>query len=138
MAILDMQTIRYLNLLDKITHVKTSKCYTYNNTIVFAVPRRFVAQAIGEGAVNIKRIQEQMGKRVRIIGESQGTEDMHRFISDLVSPTTFKGIAVQENTLTITSGTMQQKALLLGRNKTRFEELELVVKDTYGLALKIM
>ncbi len=138
MAIIDMQTMRYLNLLDKVSQVKTSKCFLYNNTVIFAVPKTFVAQAIGEQAWNIKRMQEQIGKRVRIVAVASGVEDANRFVSDIVSPTSFKGIIIQHGTLTISSGTMQNKASLLGRNKQRFEELELIVKDTFGLELKIL
>ncbi|MSS75110.1 hypothetical protein EXS73_02770 [Candidatus Pacearchaeota archaeon] len=138
MATLDMQTIRYLNLLDKLSHVKTSKCYTYNNTIIFAVQKNFVAQAVGEQGYTIKRMQEQIGKRVRIIAQAEGQEDANRFVSDVVSPTGFKGMSIQQKLLTITAGNMQNKASLLGRNKMRFAELELIVKDTFGFELKII
>ncbi|MBM3230404.1 hypothetical protein FJZ22_01985 [Candidatus Pacearchaeota archaeon] len=138
MATLDMQTIRYLNLLDKITHVKTSKCFTYNNTLIFAVPKAFVAQAVGDHAYNIKRMQEQIGKRVRVIAQAEGVEDANRFVSDIVSPTGFKGIVIHQNVLTVNAGNMQNKASLLGRNKMRFAELELIVKDTFGFELKII
>lgn len=138
MVTLDMQTIRYLNLLDKVSQVKTSKCFVYNNTVIFAVPKGFVAQAIGDHALNIKRMQEQIGKRVRIIAQADGQEDANRFVSDVVSPTGFKGIILHQKLLTITAGTMQNKASLLGRNKMRFAELELIVKDTFGFELKII
>jgi hypothetical protein len=46
--ILNMQFIRYANLFSKITRVRTNHCFEYNNTIVFAVPRRFIGQSIGE------------------------------------------------------------------------------------------
>ena len=35
MAIINMQTMRYINLLDKASNVKTRKCFVYNNTIYF-------------------------------------------------------------------------------------------------------
>lgn len=138
MAIIDMQTMRYLNLLDKVSHVKTSKCFVYNNSVIFAVPPAFVAQAIGEQGWNIKRMQEQIGKRVRIIAEPRGTGDAGRFVSDIVSPVSFKNIVIQQGTAVITAGTMQNKASLLGRNKQRLAELELIMKDTFGFDVKVL
>ena len=62
MAIINMQTMRYINLLDRASHVKTSKCFVYNNTIMFAVPKEMVSKAIGPDAINVRRIQEVLLK----------------------------------------------------------------------------
>ena len=74
MSIINMQTIRYINLLDRASNVKTSKCYTYNNAIIFAVPKNLVSKAIGPDASNVRLIQEKLGKRVRIIEPTKATK----------------------------------------------------------------
>ena len=53
--VLDMQFIRYANLFERVTRIRTNHCFEYNNTIVFAVPRRFVGQAIGIDNKNLKQ-----------------------------------------------------------------------------------
>ena len=50
---LDMQFIRYVNLFEKITNIRTNHCFEYNNAIVFAVPRIFVSKAIGKDNQNL-------------------------------------------------------------------------------------
>jgi hypothetical protein len=77
MAIIDMQTMRYINLLDKASHVKTHTCFVYNNTIMFAVPRSMVSKALGPDALNVRRIQEELGKRVRILPAPEGIKDLN-------------------------------------------------------------
>ena len=92
MTVLDLQTIRYINLLDNASKVKTRKCFVYNNIIFFAVPRQLISRAIGPNAVNVRNIQEKLGKRIKVIAESSGVEDAQRFIQDIVAPVRFVSI----------------------------------------------
>lgn len=133
-----MQTMRYINLLDRASHVKTRNCFIYNNTIIFAVPRSKMSKAIGIDAGNIKKLQDKLGKRVRIVREPEGVEDMGRFISDIVIPAKFKSIEVRDGTLLITAGSVQNKATLMGRNKKRMEELGKIVRAIFNLGLRIV
>lgn len=137
MAIIDMQTMRYINLLDKTSRVKTRKCFLYNNAIIFAVPRMFMRQAIGTNAEHIHVLQEKLGKRIRVIEEARGIEDAERFIADIVAPVTFHSLELKEGVLVLTAG-MQSKAALIGRNRRREAELQQIVKDTFGLEMKIV
>jgi transcription antitermination factor NusA-like protein len=130
--------MRYINLLDTTSRVKTTKCFTYNNIIFFAVPRMMVSQAIGPAATNVRRLQEKLGKRIRIIEEPHGASDINKFIIEIVEPVKFKSAEVVGNELVISSGGSQNKAMLFGRNKHRFEELQQIVKDVFGLELKIV
>ena len=132
-----MQTMRYINLLDKASHVKTRKCFLYNNIIIFAVPRAFMSQAIGPDATHIRFIQEQIGKRIRIIEEVWGVEDSEKFIAAIVAPVTFKSLEIKDNMLILTAGS-QSKAALIGRNRRREDELRQISKDTFDLDLKIV
>ena len=133
-----MQTMRYINLLDRISRVKTRKCFVYNNAIIFAVPKQMVSQAIGSNANNVKELQEKLGKRVRIIEEENSIDKAGKFIEDIVTPVRFKSIESTVEGLIITSGSQQTKATLLGRNKKRFEELKQIVEDNFGVELKIL
>ncbi len=137
MATIDMQTMRYINLLDKASHVKTRKCFLYNNTIIFAVPRVFMSQAIGPDAAHIRFIQEQIGKRIRIIEEARGIEDSEKFIAAVVAPVTFKSLEIKDNMFILTAGS-QSKAALIGRNRRREDELRQISKDTFALDLRIV
>jgi transcription antitermination factor NusA-like protein len=138
MSTIDMQAMRYINLLDKITHVKTRKCFTHNNVIFFAVDKKFVSKAIGPSAGNVKKMQEKIGKKVRIIKEDDGLDDVKRFVEDVVAPVKPKSVEVKEGCVIITAGNNQNKASLIGRNKRRFLELKKVIHDTYGLELRIV
>ena len=137
MTIISMQTMRYINLLDKAARVRTSKCFVYNNTIYFAVPREMVSKAIGPAALNVKNLQEKLGKRVRIIREASGIEDAERFVKDIVEPVRFKSLEIKDNYF-ILNASSQSKAALIGRNRRRQEELKQILEDIFNLDLKII
>ncbi|MDO8509117.1 MAG: hypothetical protein Q7S27_05540 [Nanoarchaeota archaeon] len=130
--------MRYINLLDKASNVKTKQCFMYNNTIFFAVPKELISRAIGPAAVHVRRIQEHLGKKVRIIQEPEGLRDANRFIHDLINPGKFKSLEIKDNCFIINAGSNQTKAILFGRNKRRLMELQKIVQDVYSMELKII
>ena len=138
MGFLDMKTIRYINLLDKFSHIKTRYCFEYNNMIVFAVPKSLVSRAIGPDASNARRMQETIGKRIKIVFEPESAGDIEKFIQIVVEPVQFKEVIVNDGEVIITAGTTTNKAALLGRNKKRLEELQLIVKDVFGKQLRVI
>lgn len=138
MAVIDMKAMRYINLLDKVSRVRTNNCFIYNNTIFFAVEKNSISRAIGPSAVNVKRIQESLGMKIKIIQESEGAEDVKRFLENVVSPIRPKEIEIKDGAVLITAGNNQNKASLIGREKRRLEELKKIVDDTFGMELKIL
>ena len=138
MTVLDLQTIRYINLLDNTARVKTRKCFNYNNAIIFAVPQHMIMKAVGPNARNIRFIQEKLGKRIRVIREASGIEDSERFVRDIVAPVNFRSLEVKEGVFVLNAGGIQSKAALIGRNKRRLEEMRQIMKDTFNMGLKIV
>ena len=129
---LDMKFIRYANLFGKITKLRTNHCFEYNNTIVFAVPRKFVMSAIGPGNINLKRLSEILKKKIKIVAIPDGKEDIVNFVSVITHPVKFKGIEIKDGGAII-SANMQNKASLIGRGKCRLEEMQNILGQYFGI-----
>jgi NusA-like KH domain protein len=129
---LDMKFIRYLNLFGKITKVRTQHCFIYNATIVFLVPQQDVAKAIGESGKNIRKLSEILEKKVKIITIPSGIEDIEKFILDIIYPIKFKSIEIKEDRLVISAG-LQSRAALIGRNKSRLNEMKEILQQYFGI-----
>jgi NusA-like KH domain protein len=130
--VLDMQFIRYANIFDKVTNIRTNHCFEYNNTIIFAVPRKFVMMAIGMDNCNLKRLSEIIGKRVKIVAIPNGNEDMESFISVVTHPVKFKAVEIKDGEVIINSSS-QSKASLIGRDKRRLKEMENIIEQYFGI-----
>ncbi len=134
---IDMQGIRYLNLFEKITGIRTRFLFNYNNMIVFCVPRPFLSKALGRDNSNLKKINQILKKKIRIVATPLGIGNAERFIQSIINPISFKNITIAEDLITITAGS-QNKAALLGRNKRRFLEMQKIVEDFFNKELKIV
>ena len=131
--------MRYINLLDKVTRVRARKCFVYNNVIYFAVHPKFLSQAIGPSAKNLKIMSERLGKRVKIIRDTQDNlKGVEKFIESVVSPIEFISIESKNGFFVLTAGSRTTAATLIGRNKVRLSELSKIIRSYFGKELKIV
>ncbi|PIN90062.1 hypothetical protein COU57_04655 [Candidatus Pacearchaeota archaeon CG10_big_fil_rev_8_21_14_0_10_32_14] len=139
--ILDMRDIRYINLFSRITKVQTRFCFNYNDTVIFGVTKNQVSKAIGKEGINVRRINEILKRKIKIIGNpedgTQNVAEIKRFIEDIVYPVSFKDIEITENELILNAGS-QSKAALIGRQRRRENELKEIIKDYFKKDLRIV
>lgn len=126
-----------MNLFRKITQISTRFSFRYNESIIFSVPKNLVSKAIGIDGKNIKKMNEILGRRIKVVASPRGIEDAKIFIESIISPVKFKEITITENEIIITAGS-QNKAALIGRNRRRLNELDKITKDFFKKDLKII
>jgi len=131
---IDMQLMRYINLFERTTKVQTMKVFTYNNQIVFAVPESKVSIAIGRGAVNVRKLNDILRKKTKVVSmpSIDDNKGIGKFVKDVVDPVDFNKIEVKDNSIIITAG-RQSKAALIGRGRQREKELADVLKNFFGI-----
>ncbi len=134
---IDMQDMRHLNLFSKVTKVNTRFCFKYNGILIFSVPKFMISKAIGEGGRNIQKIQEILGKRVKVVALPKNLGDIKQFIEKIVAPYSFKNLEVKDNEIILTAGS-QSKAALIGREKRRLLEMQKIIKGFFGKEFKIV
>lgn len=136
---LDFNIIRYLNLFEKITKVRTDSFFIFNGIMFFAVPSEFISRAVGERGSNVKELSEILGKRVKIVGLAKSSEakDINQFMQEVISPVQAKTIEVTEKEIIINPGKMN-KAMLIGRDKQKLKELQKIAQEFFGKELKIV
>ncbi len=134
---IDMKVMRYINLFAKVSRVSPKHCLNYNNAVIFVVPGSKVSEAIGDNGKNIKKMSEIIGKKVKVVMEPKDISDAEKFISTIIYPVEMNGVEVENDMLIINAGP-QSKAMLIGRNKVRLEEMKKIVKEYFGKELKIV
>ena len=135
--ILDMKDLRNLNLFSKITGVNTRYSFSYNNALIFCVPRQFVTKAMGKDSINLKRMNEILKKRIRVIIQPRSIEDIKPFIEKVINPLKFQSIEIKDNEVIIDAGRMN-KAALIGREKRRLIEMQKIIKVLFKKDFKII
>lgn len=137
MKTIDMQGIRYLNLFEKVTNIKTRFCFGYNQKLIFCVRKNALFRAVGQQGKNVHRISDITGKKVRIIPLPSKIEDAREFIKRIIEPVGFKNIKIENDQIIINAG-RENKAALIGRNKRRFFEMQKIIEDFFGKEFKIV
>lgn len=134
---LDMQDLRYLNLFERITGVSTRYCFQYNNAIIFSVPKNLISQCLGPDARNMRKMNEILRRRIKVIPFPRNAGDIKSFIGAIVSPVTFKNLEINPNEIILTAG-IQSKAALIGRNRRRLMEMQKIIKDFFNRDFRII
>jgi len=128
---IDMQIMRYINLFESVSGVSTTNCFVYNNIVFFAVPKAMIFRAIGKNGENVKKIGEVFRKKIKVI-EVREMKDARKFVEDVVEPVSFTNFEIRNNNAILNAG-KQSKAALIGRNRTREQELEDILKRFFGI-----
>lgn len=134
---IDMQVMRYINLFSRISGITPKHCFVYNATVIFVVPEGKLSKAIGENGRNIKQMSEILNKKVKVVLLPQGIGDAEKFISTIIYPAQLKSVEIKDNFLVINAG-QQNKAMLIGRNKSRLDEMKKIIKNYFGRELRIV
>ena len=137
MQTITMMDLMQLNLFTKITGVKTSSLFKYNNIVFFGVAPQFLRMALGDNASNLKKVGDAIRRRVRIVPLPKSKEDRQTFFEKITDPISIKEIQETENEILINSGGMN-KAALIGRDKRRLIEMQKISKDFFGKDLRVI
>ena len=130
-----MQLMRYINLFARTTKVQTTKVFVYNNQVIFAVPKSKVSIAIGKGAINVKKLNDILRKKIKVVAMPSVDDDkgVGNFVGDVVAPVEFNKIEIKRDSAVITAG-RESKAALIGRGRQREKELASVLKNFFGIS----
>jgi len=132
-----MRDLRYLNLFEKVTGIRTRYCFDYNNTVIFCVPKELISRAIGPEVRNLRRISEIVKKRIKVVPIPKNSENIKGFIELIVSPITFKDLEIGTDEIILNAGS-QSKAALIGRDKRRLIEMQQIIKDFFKKDFRII
>ncbi|MEM3405872.1 MAG: NusA-like transcription termination signal-binding factor [Candidatus Pacearchaeota archaeon] len=135
---IDIKKIRYLNIFEKITNVRSKDCFFYNNIVFFVIKQKDLFKAIGKNSKNLKEISKVIGKKIKVIPYTSKLKDAPKFIKQLISPIEINNIIIENGIIKIEAGSRQNKAILIGREKKRLEEMKEIIKNFFGLDLQII
>ncbi len=132
LAKLDIQKIQYMNIFEQVIKLKAKYCFTYDNIIIFAVPKKFVTKAIGRNAQNVNRLSMRLNRKVKIVATPTSQIDLDNFISVIIFPHKFKRLSLENHQLIIFSAP-REKAALIGRGKKRLKKLSDVLERFFSI-----
>ena len=122
------------SLLERIAKVRVKDCFQFNDVVYFIVSPGETGKALGKDNRNIKRIQDQLQKRVRIIEFRSNVEE---FVKRVIYPLRPEKIKEVEKDVIIEDPSKKTKSLLIGRDGKNLQLINRAVKRFFDVEVKV-
>ena len=123
---INQQLLGYMNVFESVTKAKVVDAFIdMNERVVFIVEEGDMGKAIGKAGINIRRLGNMMKKNLRII---EFSDDAVKFVRNIIMPIKTENIGIESNLVVIKPGNTQSKAMLIGRNRAKLNEINMIVK----------
>jgi len=122
--------------MEKITRVRVKDCFKDDDdeTIYFIVHRGEMGKALGKGGANIKKVQQVLDKKIRVI---EYNDDLVAFVKNVIYPVEVEEINVDNNTVIIKDSRKKTKSLLIGRESRNLNIIKRAVRRFFNVEVKV-
>lgn len=132
---LDQGDLALSSLMERVTHARVKDCFQDVDTIYFVVAAGEMGKAVGKGGVNIKKAQEELGKRIKVIEFKENVSD---FVRSIIYPLVVETITEENGVVLIKDNNKKTKSLLIGRESRNLQLLNRAVKRFYNVEVKVV
>ena len=123
----DIKLMQYISLFENLTKAKVKDSYLKDKGIVFIVEKGGLFKAIGKNGANIKRIENMLNRRIKIVEFDENTE---KFVKNLIKPVEVEVSLIGQN-VEIKPKEARTKGLLIGREGKNLKELKDIISRHY-------
>ena len=123
--------MKYITLFETFTRAKVKDAVENQQTLIFIVQEGEMGKAIGKGGATIKRLENTLKRKIKIV---EFSDDVKEFIRHYIFPLKVNEIAQEEETITITGPDTKTKGLLIGRDSKNLNQLLYMVKRYFKIS----
>ncbi len=124
------------SLMERITKAKVKDCFTdEEDSIFFVVAPGELGKAIGKGASNIKRLQQELQKKIRVI---EYHDNVIEFVKNIIYPLRVQSITEEQDAIIIKETNKKAKSLLIGRQGRNLKLINRAVKRFFNREVKVI
>jgi transcription termination/antitermination protein NusA len=123
------------SLMEKLTRVRVKDCFKEEDTIYFVVDSGQLGKVIGKGGSNIKKLQTELGKKVRVF---EYRDDVIDFVKNVIYPARVAEIVEEDGFVLIKDGNRKTKSMLIGRNGKNLALINRAVKRFFNKEVKVV
>ncbi len=131
---LDQEAVGLATVFEKITQARVKDCFREEDTVYFVVGTGELGKAIGKAGSTIKRVQEALGKRIKIIEYHDSIPD---FIRSIIYPLTIQEVQVQGDVAMLRDSSTKAKSLLIGRGGRNLHVINRAVQRFFNVEVKV-
>ena len=127
---LDLDTLGLGTIMERITRARVKDCFKEEDTIYFVVGSGELGKAVGKGGSNIKKAQEEFGKKIKVIEFHNNVAD---FVRNVIYPLKVEQVIEEEGIVKIKERSKKTKSLLIGRGGKNLKLINRAVKRFFNV-----
>jgi len=132
---LDQDTFGLSSIMERITRARVKSCFKEDDTIYFIVDVGELGKAIGKGGINIKRVQQEFGKKIKVI---EYRNDPVSFTRNVIYPVKVEEIVLENDEVIIKDSNKKIKGQIIGRDRSNLNFINKVVKRFFNVEVKVV
>jgi transcription termination/antitermination protein NusA len=117
-------------VMEKITRARVKDCFKEDETIYFIVGSGELGKAVGKGGASIKKVQEELGKKIKVIEFRSNLSD---FVRNVIFPHKVEKVIEEEGIVKIKESNKKTKSLLIGRDGKNLKLINRAVKRFFNV-----
>ena len=126
----DINLMKFMSLFESLTHAKLKDCFDVNKTLVFVVEEGEIGKAIGKRAVNVKKIESMINKKIRIV---EFNADLLEFVKRVVYPSQLNDLRNEDGVVMMSAVDSTTRGLLIGRSAQNLRFFESIIKRFFDI-----
>jgi N utilization substance protein A len=125
------ELLKIMSLFERITKTNLKDCFIDQNSLLtFVVKQNQIGKAIGKNAVNVKKIQNLLNRKIKIV---EFNSDLIKFVRNLIAPLKILEVKNENHSIFIKGSDVRTKGLLIGKNSKNLRNLENIVKKYFKI-----
>ena len=128
--VLDKETVQMLCLFEQCTQTHAKDCITLDEQLIFIVPTGEIGRAIGKGGQHIKRLEQKLRKRIKIIEYHQ---ELSEFVKSVIAPLEIADLRLETDTLYLTAKDLKTRGMLIGRGASHLRLFESIIQRYFPI-----
>lgn len=124
----DISAMKFISVFESITGAGLKDCFMQNDKIIFIVKQGAIAKALGKRGINIKKLENLLKKKIKII---EFSTDILKFVKNIVHPLQIKEIHEKEGIVIIIPTDTKTRGYLIGRGAVNLRSTESIVRRYY-------
>ena len=125
----DSESIKLITFFESMTGAKVKDCIV-NDRLIFVVEENQIAKAIGKNGINIKRMENALKRKIKLV---EFSNDVLQFVKNILHPIGMLDVKNEDGVITIYGKDINAKAMLIGRNHTNLDRLTSIVKRYFDV-----
>ena len=117
-------------IMERLSRARVKDCFKFDETIYFVVATGDMGKAVGKGGATIKRIQQELGKKIRVI---EFQEDLTNFVRKVIYPLAVEEIVEEDGVVLIKDKNKKTKSLLIGRDGKNLNLVNRAIKRFFDI-----